>query len=176
MNNLLFQAKFSAQAVGRRLAPTIVILVGVVLVLGCRHDRVGDRAADFALPNPRGGQLHYTTTGHRNLLMAFLQTQPDWSAENQSRSVVPSLMSMDHQYRSSGLDVVIIDATMLVPSAKPSGGKQAKTVSMDELLNTSYDWSLSIPLLADTNGKVARVYGVEQVPTLILVDSTGRIA
>jgi len=85
-------------------------------------------------------------------------------------------MSVDHQYRTLGLDVVVIDATKLASPSDPQGAMPAQVVSMETLMNTSYDWSLSIPLLADSDGKVARVYEVKQVPTLILVDATGRIA
>jgi hypothetical protein len=130
----------------------------------------------FALPNVRGGQFLYQPQAHRSLLVAFLQTQPDWSTNNASRRYVPMLMSMDHQYHTSGLDVVVIDATKLASPGDTQGAMPVQDVSRDALLNTSYDWSLSIPLLADSDGKVARLYEVKQVPTIILVDATGRIA
>jgi hypothetical protein len=154
----------------------VFLVTSATLLLGCTQGRLGDKAIRFALPNVRGGQFQYQPQAHRGLLMAFLQTQPDWSNTNASRRFVPMLMSMNHQYRTSSLDVVIIDATKLASPSDTQGAMLAQVVSMDTLLNTSYDWSLSIPLLADSDGKVARLYEVKQVPTMILVDATGRIA
>jgi hypothetical protein len=154
----------------------VLLVASAILLLGCTQGRVGNKAIGFALPNVRGGQFLYQPQAHRSLLMAFLQTQPDSSNSNASRRTVPMLMSMDHQYRTSGLDVVVIDATKLASPGNTKGAMPAQAVSMDTLLNTSYDWTLSVPLLVDSDGKVARLYEVKQVPTMILVDATGRIA
>jgi hypothetical protein len=150
------------------------ISVFIVVLAGCQHlDGAGDIAVGFSLPNVRGGEFSYPGSIHRNLLIAFLQTQPDIGSEhNPSRNVVPFLMSMDHQYRQvAALDIVIVDETVLADYPQVAG----KFPSMDSLLNTSYDWALTVPLLADPKGEVARRYGVKRVPTIILVDSGGHI-
>jgi hypothetical protein len=94
---------------------------------------------------------------------------------------------MDHQYRDSGLVIFIIDETILadfslarVPAAVGDhSGEQPRQMSgepsANALLNTTYDWNLTIPMLADPGADVARRYGVVTVPTLILVDAGGRI-
>lgn len=154
---------------------TIAASVLILLLTRCHHDRVGDPAAAFALPNVRGGEFHYPTAEHHNLLIAFLQTQPDIGSEhNPSRSVVPFLMSMNHQYQhaGAGVDVIIVDETALATYVPVAG----KFPPMDTLLNTSYEWSLTVPMMADPKGEVARTYGVNKVPTIILIDSNGRIA
>lgn len=152
---------------------TAAITFLTLTLSGCQRERVGDTAVDFSLPNVRGGEFRYSPARHRNLLVAFLQTQPDMGSEhNPSRSAVPFLLSMDHQYRRAGLDVVIVDETALATYAPVAG----KIPSMHALLNTSYHWALTIPLLADPDGKVAGMYGVKHVPTLILINSAGRIA
>jgi hypothetical protein len=151
----------------------ISLLILILALTGCHHDRVEDPAAAFTLPNVRGGEFRYPTLEHHNLLMAFLQTQPDIGSEhNPSRSVVPFLMSMDHQYREAGVEVVVVDATALATYPPVAG----KVPPMDTLLNVSYEWALTVPMVADPKGKVAKMYGVMQVPTIILIDSDGRIA
>lgn len=153
----------------------ILALTATLVLCACSHDRIGDSAATFALPNVRGGEFRYPAPVRRSLLIAFLQTQPDVGSEhNPSRGAVPFLMSMDHQYREAGpgVDVIIIDETALATYPPVAGSNP----SIGALLNTSYDWSLTVPLLADPKGKVARLYGVKGVPTLVLIGSDGRIA
>jgi len=139
------------------------------------------QAADFSTPIVRGGTFHMREHQGHVVLMAFLQTKPSMGRENPSRAVVPSLLSIDRQYRKSGVDVVIIDATALA-GANPdkntdhaTGRASSKVPAADALLNASYDWRLTIPLLPDTNGAIARAYGVDCAPTILLVDRSGRI-
>lgn len=140
----------------------------------------GIQSADFQAPIVRGGTFHMREHAGRAVLFAFLQTQSDSGFANPSRALVPVILSLDRQYRKAGVDVVIVDATSL---AEPvSGGSKQRagagisrlTPPTDALLNTSYDWSLTVPLLADPDGAVARMYGVDHVPTLLLVDAGGR--
>ncbi|MBS1851168.1 MAG: TlpA family protein disulfide reductase [Acidobacteria bacterium] len=133
---------------------------------------------DFTLPNVRGGTFRLQDHQGRVLLLAFLQTQPDTGAENPSRSLVPSLLSMDHQYGKAGLEVVMIDATVLArPKARRIEEKSAGLAPpMAMLLNTSYNWGLTLPLLADPQGAAAKLLHVETVPTLILMDGKGKVA
>jgi len=74
---------------------------------------------------------------------------------------------MDHQYRSRGLRVVIIDATMLADGHRPD---------RNSLINASYDWNLQIPLLEDESGRVAQQLKVTHVPTTFLVKADGAVA
>jgi len=128
--------------------------------------RPGDAAPDFTLTAVRGGvfTLHQSTP--QPALIAFLQTTPD-TADTQSRSEVALLQSMDHQYRSRGMRVVFIDATMLAAGHRPD---------RNSLINASYDWNLQIPLLEDESGRVARIFGVTHAPTTIMVKADGTVA
>ena len=155
---------------------TALLVAIATLLIGTQNCWCEDKAPGFVLPNVRGGQYRYPGAAHRALLIAFLQTQPDWDSKNVSRTSVAMLLSMDRQYHNSGLDVLIIDETRLALPVGGSDGDRAKVPSITDLLNTSYDWMLSFPLLADSNGKVAGLFGIKEVPTLILVDQNGNIA
>ena len=128
-----------------------------------------DRTApDFDLYLVRGG--HFRLRDHRGqpVLLAFVQTQPDAGAGNSSRALVPQLASMDRQYRAAGLDVVLIDETRL---ARPDVAAPHR----EDLLNTTYDWSLQVPLAEDPDASAASSYGVKAVPTVVLIDRSGQI-
>jgi lysophospholipase L1-like esterase len=128
-----------------------------------------DRTApDLDLHLVRGG--HFRLRDHRgkSVLLAFVQTQPDSGEGNPSRALVPQLASMDRQYREAGLEVVLIDETRLARSAVAAPRRE-------DLLNTTYDWSLQLPLAEDPAANAALIYGVKTVPTLVLIDRNGQI-
>lgn len=128
-----------------------------------------DRTApDLDLHLVRGG--HFRLRDHRGqpVLLAFVQTQPDAGEGNPSRALVPQLASMDRQYRAAGLEVVLIDETRL---ARPTAAAPRR----EDLLNTTYDWSLQAPLAEDLDANVALSCGVKTVPTLVLIDRSGQI-
>jgi len=98
-------------------------------------------------------------------LLAFLQVLPD-SAATPSRSEALFLQSMEHQYAARGLRVAAIDGSSMVSHRSPFH---------DDLLNASYDWHLTFPLLEDHNGSAAHEFHVRTVPTVVLIDDTGII-
>ena len=128
-----------------------------------------DRTApDLDLKLVRGG--HFRLRDHRGqpVLLAFVQTQPDAGAKNSSRALVPQLESMDRQYRAAGLEIVLIDETRL---ARPDVAAPRREV----LLNTTYDWSVQVPLAEDPDANAASSYAVKAVPTVVLIDGSGQI-
>lgn len=128
-----------------------------------------DRTApDLDLHLVRGGYFRLRDHRGKSVLLAFVQTQPDSGEGNPSRALVPQLASMDLQYRAAGLDVVLIDETLL---ARPD----VATPRREDLLNTTYDWSLQLPLAEDPAANAAASYGVKTVPTLVLIDRNGQI-
>jgi len=129
------------------------------------HDRT---APDLDLRLVRGG--HFRLRDHRGkpVLLAFVQTQPDTGEGNPSRALVPQLASMDWQYRAVGLEVVLIDETQL---ARPAVAAPRR----EDLLNTTYDWSLQVPLAEDPDANAASSYAVKAVPTMVLIDRSGQI-
>jgi hypothetical protein len=120
-------------------------------------------APDFSLPQVRGGLFHLREHPGQTTLLAFLETVPD-TADTPSRREVVFVSSMAHQYGPRGLRVAAIDASALVRGRAPQ---------RDALVNASYDWHLEIPLLVDTDNRVARAFSVTRLPTIILLAPDG---
>lgn len=137
-----------------------------VATLGGNRAQSPASALDFSLPQVRGGEFHLRAASGRPILLAFLQTIPD-TADTPSRNEAVFLLSMAHQYAPGGLTVVAIDASALAAGGAPSRG---------DLINASYDWQLSFPLLEDSGNRVARRFQVVRVPTLVLLGADGRVA
>lgn len=125
------------------------------------HQKIRDRV--FAAV--RGGTSHLIGTPRRPLLLAFLQMLPDSDA-TPSRSEALYLDSMAQQYAGGGLRVAAI--------ASAQSGIAYSSWHQD-LLNASYDWHLTFPLLQDTNGRALREFHVRTLPTVVLIDETGVI-
>jgi peroxiredoxin len=151
---------------GRLMLLGIIGCAAAAVLAASGAVRPGDAAPNFTLFAVRGGIFTLRLAAPQPVLIAFLQTAPD-TAGTPSRSEVALLQSMDHQYRSRGLRVVIIDATALAAGHKPDD---------NSLINASYDWNLQIPLLNDDSSRVARMFGVTQVPTTFLVKADGSVA
>jgi hypothetical protein len=127
--------------------------------------QVHRKVRNMIFPAVRGGTFRLIASPRKPLLLAFIQVLPD-SAATPSRSEAPYLESMERQYAARGLRVAAIDASSKVspPSARHG-----------ELVNASYDWHLTFPLLEDTNGRAAREFHVRTLPTIVLIDDTGFI-
>jgi len=119
----------------------------------------------LTLSQVRGGRFHLQIPPQQPLLLAFLQTVPD-TADSPSRGQAILLQSVDHQYASHGLCVAVIDASQLATGRVPQHG---------ELVNASYDWGMTIPLLEDPDHLVARRFGIKTVPTTILFKPDGSV-
>jgi peroxiredoxin len=133
-------------------------------IAGCTAKASVNVAPDFTLRQVRGGSFHLRAHVGHPILLAFLQTLPD-TLDTPSRSEVVSVMSMATQYTSRGLTVAVVDASELA-RVRPS---------RDALLNVTYDWNLNVPLIEDSDGTVARLFGVTAPPTIVIVGAQGRI-
>ena len=144
----------------------LMTFAALMCMPGCHRDQSATAVRDFTLPQVRGGIFQLRGRPSQAVLLAFLQTVPD-TIDTPSRGQVPFLLSMNHQYSARGLNVVIVDSSALVTQQLPT---------RDALINASYDWQLDIPLLEDDGNRVARNWGVTQVPTLLLLASDGTLA
>lgn len=121
---------------------------------------------DFSLPQVHGGVFHLHRRPAQTTLLAFLQTVPD-SADTPSRGEAVFVLSMAHQYGPRGLRVAVIDASALVSGRPPR---------RDALVNAGYDWHLDIPLLVDTDNRVAKTFSVTRLPTIVLLAPGGSVS
>ncbi len=145
----------------------MLTLVALMSVPSCRRDRLSTTPVlDSTLPQARGGIFRLRAAHSQPVLLAFLQTVPD-TADTPSRQQVAFLRSMNHQYSACGLKVVIVDASGLVAREPPKH---------DALINASYDWQLDIPLLEDEGNQVAQSWGINRLPTLVLLRPDGNVA
>src|SRR5258708_15383708 len=125
-------------------------------------------APDLTLSNAQGGMYHLADHRGQVIILTFLATQPDTQAST-SRSQAVSLLSMQHQYRPKGVSMVLIDES--------SGVTRQSPPTLNELLNVTYDWNLgTMPLLVDDAfNTAARHYGIQRVPTTLLINAGGQV-
>jgi hypothetical protein len=120
---------------------------------------------DIALPQVQGGIFDARLQRPGVVLLAFLQTVPD-TADTQSRRQAAFLSSMARQFGPGGLVVAAIDASALVNGRPPEHGA---------LVNASYDWHLTFPLLEDAGNRIARGFAITEVPTVVMLAPGGTV-
>ncbi len=134
------------------------------------HLQPGMAAPDFQLDAVRGGTVHLADYAGCVVLLSFISTQSDTSSSsssNPSNSQVVFLESMQQQYNSNGLRIIVVDATALLTGQHPD---------QDTLLNYTYNVDLgAIPLVDDPDGATAQNYGVTSVPTTFLIGQDGQV-
>lgn len=129
----------------------------------------GAAAPDFSLPIVRGGSFTLTDHGGQAVLLSFINTQAEATSAtaDPSRAQIVFLKSMQEQFGPKGLVVLIVDATHLATGKRPP---------QDQLVNFTYDWQLdNVPVLDDSDGSIARSYGVKSAPTTFLIGADGII-
>lgn len=162
-----------AQIARRKLRAVWMLCCILAVSDGTLGGQCPKAAPDFNLAAARGGSFRLQDHMGRAVLLAFLRTQPDVDPTNTSRALVPSLISMDRRYRDSGLNVAMVDETAL---ARPENApNDAGVPGIGALLNASYDWGLTFPLLADPGSKVAKMYGVNELPMIVLIGKKGQV-
>ena len=127
----------------------------------------GAAAPDFSLPIVRGGSFRLADYAGGVVLLSFINTQAEATSAtaDPSRAQIVFLKSMQEQYGSKNLFVLIVDAARLATGRQPS---------QDQLINFTYNWQLeNVPVLDDSDGSVARSYAVTSAPTTFLISADG---
>jgi peroxiredoxin len=133
------------------------------------HLQPGMAAPDFQLDAVQSGTVHLADYAGCVVLLSFISTQSNTSSSssNPSNSQVVVLESMQQQYNSNGLRIIIVDATAFLTGQHPD---------QDTLLNYTYTINLgAIPLVDDPDGTTAQNYGVTTVPTTFLIGQDGQV-
>jgi peroxiredoxin len=134
----------------------------------CVTSPLGSATTDHAINaiDQAGNRWELRAQKGRLFIVAFLAIVPD-TAPTPSRSQVVSIQSMQTQYARLGVGAVVIDE---------SGLNRGSESSQAERVNAWYDWHLDpIPLLADDDLSIAKAFNVCNVPTTLLIDSSGRV-
>ena len=147
-------------------AHRLFLLITILVTYGCGSSQIidpGSSAPDFDLRAVRGGSYHLADLSGQVILLSFINTQAEATSAttDPSRAQIVFLKSMQEQYGSQGLIVMIIDAARIATGSNPG---------TDQLINFTYDWQLdNVPVLDDTDSTVARSYAVISTPTTFLV-------
>ena len=150
----------------------LFLAIIVLIISGCNSSRTlepGSAAPDFELQTVRGGTYHLSDLSGQVVLLSFLNTQAEASSAitDPSRAQIVFLKSMDEQYGSNRVVVMIVDATRIATGSHPG---------VDQLINFTYDWQLDdVPVLDDPDSTVARSYSVMSTPTTFLIGADGII-
>ena len=151
---------------GYRLFLTVMVL----LTCGCSSPKMlesGSSAPDFELQAIRGSTYRLSDLTGQVVLLSFINTQAEATSTtaDPSRAQIVFLKSMQEQYGTKGLVVIIIDAARIVTGSHPGA---------DQLINFTYDWQLDrVLVLDDPNSTAARSYTVTSTPTTFLIDAEG---
>ncbi|MBA7504253.1 Thiol-disulfide oxidoreductase ResA [subsurface metagenome] len=135
----------------------LIILTSMLLVTGCAAPsvaRVGESAPDFQLENLDGQLISLSDFRGKPVLINFWAT---WCTF--CRDEMPYLQQIYEEWSDKGLVVLTINI-----------GESHLEVEM--FLQIS---DLSLPVLLDTNEKVAQKYNVPPIPTTFFIDSDGVI-
>ncbi len=135
----------------------LIILTSMLLVTGCAAPsvaRVGESAPDFKLQNLDGQLISLSDFRGKPVLINFWATWCKFC-----RYEMPYLQQIYEEWSDKGLVVLTIDI----------GESPSKVKEFLQALN------LSLPVLLDTNEKVAQKYNVPPVPTTFFIDSDGTI-
>ena len=115
---------------------------------------VGELAPDFALPATAGGNVRLSEHRGEVVLLTF------WSSRcSVCAAYLAALGDLQTTYRSAGLVTL--------------------AVSVDDDLRKALNFAKShptrFPLLIDRRKGVSRAYGIERLPTTVLIDRRGRV-
>lgn len=115
---------------------------------------VGELAPDFALPSASGGNVRLSEHRGEVVLLAF------WSSRCAACATQLALLGeLQTTYRSAGLTTLAISVDD----------------DMSRAARFAHAHPVRFPMLLDLRKGVGRAYGIERLPTTVLIDRRGRV-
>jgi peroxiredoxin len=122
------------------------------------HAVVGAVAPDFALPAVRGGNWRLSEYRGQVVVISF------WSSRCSSCAAqLAELSALQRTYGPAGLVTLAVSVDNDLARARVFADAQAQSQRS------------TLPMLLDADSAVARSYGVDRLPTTVLIDRAGRI-
>jgi peroxiredoxin len=119
---------------------------------------VGAAAPDFALPSAQGGNLRLSEYRGQVVVIAF------WSSRCSSCAAqLADLSTMQKTYGAAGLVTLAVSVDSDLARARAFA---------DDLAQSKRS---TLPMLLDADRVVGRSYGVDRLPTTVLIDRAGRV-
>ena len=149
--------------------------LGVVVVLVAvgwlnREERgyapvdVGEEAPPLALPRIDGDTLSLADLRGKVVMLNIWAT---WCAP--CRLEMPSMQRVYEQFRDEGFEVMAVSVDQNPGLRQPDGAVRGIVSDFVEQLG------LTFPIVVDPTGGTERLYGIEALPTTLLIDRSGRI-
>ncbi|MBJ6364028.1 peroxiredoxin family protein [Paenibacillus sp. GCM10012307] len=148
----------------------VLFLAVMIIIAVPREDDSASETISFHLKSVQGESVDSESLKGQPVMLSFVYISDEWESEAaiQSKAQLNFIKSMKEQYESSGIRFLLVDASPVLTG---------KATSKEKLINFSYDMNIDIPLLMDTKkSNLADRYGVTQLPTTVLIDSSGKIA
>ena len=140
-----------------------LLMVPVMLALGdapafAATAVVGAPAPDFVLPALRGGNMRLSEYRGQVVVLTF------WSSRCSScAQQLAALSELQATYGSAGLITLAVSVDSDLPHAREFAQQQLA------------GGHVKLPLLIDAERAVGRVYGIDRLPTTVLIDRGGRV-
>ncbi len=143
----------------RLLARTLAILFAAAILAELFHaafarDLAGADAPDFALRSVNGGNVRLSEYRSEVVAVAFWAS---WCGECRDR--LPDLERLQKAFGEQGLRVLSVSFDEQASAARA----------------TAEAARVSFPVLTDPDGEVGRVYDVDDLPLIVLIDRAGRV-
>lgn len=141
------------RSLGRWL-PAFVATLGSAVAVAAAPPRSGSTAPDFALPAFGGNNVRLSEYRGQVVALTF------WSSRcSVCGSQLAALAQLQSTYGPAGLVIL--------------------AVSVDDNMNRAEDFARShagsVPLLLDAQRNVGRIYGIDRLPTTVLIDRSGKV-
>lgn len=124
----------------------------------------GEEAPPLALPRLDGDTLSLAELRGKVVMLNIWAT---WCAP--CRIEMPSMQQVYEQFREDGLEVVAVSVDKDPGLRRPDGAIRGVVSEFVEQLG------LTFPIVVDPTGATERLYGIDALPTTLLIDRSGRI-